>query len=202
MFHHFFLERIKKTITVSAQENECLLHNINVSSQKISRRKNLERPEGAIKKNQGNRTREALICIQKFQSQRFLQNEKKTKGKQKSAHWYNYYLVILIKPLQINKSKDQNYEKGQAPTKIEIGHSQRSQTNKYSNKRRKRIEKIINMSNRKIKQGAKTWNVATQCFITRFWKRLRKLWLSALRKLNVYYITLMYYLKKYQEEKI
>ena len=30
-----------------------------------------------MKKNQSDRTREALICIQKFQSQRFLQNKKK-----------------------------------------------------------------------------------------------------------------------------
>ena len=36
-----------------------------------------EKPEVTIKKNQSNRTREALICIQKFQSHRFLQ--KKTK---------------------------------------------------------------------------------------------------------------------------
>ena len=76
VFHHSFLKKIKKTITVSAQEIECLSHNINVSSKKISPGKNLERQEGATKENQSSRTREALICIQKFQSQRFLQNEK------------------------------------------------------------------------------------------------------------------------------
>ena len=75
--------------------------------------------------------------------------KKKTEGRQESAHWYNYYLVILIKPLQINKSNDKNYEKRQRPAKKEIAQSQRSQTNKYSNKRKKREAKIINKSNRK-----------------------------------------------------
>ena len=80
-----FLKNIKKTITVSAQEIECLSHNINVSSKTISREKNLERQEGAIKKNQSNRTREALICIQKFQSQRFITKWKKKKKEDKKA---------------------------------------------------------------------------------------------------------------------
>ena len=83
MFHHSFSKKTKTT-TDSAQEIECLSHNINVSSQKISRGKILERPECAIKKNQSNRTREALICIQKLQSQRFLQNEKKQKEDKKA----------------------------------------------------------------------------------------------------------------------
>ena len=85
--HHSFLKKIKKPITVSAQEIECLSHSINVSSLKISRGKNLERPEDAIKKNQSDRTREALNCIQKCQKQRFLQeNFKQNKKKAISAH--------------------------------------------------------------------------------------------------------------------
>ena len=45
----------------------------------------IEITEGAIQKNQSDRTREALICIQKFQSKRFLQeNLKKQKARRRS----------------------------------------------------------------------------------------------------------------------
>ena len=68
VFHRSLLKKIKKTITVGALEIECLSHNINVSSLKNLMEKFKERPEGEIKKNQSEITREALMCIQKFQS--------------------------------------------------------------------------------------------------------------------------------------
>ena len=61
------------------------------------------------KKPESDRT-EALICTQKLQSQRFLQENLKEEGKEALIDT-NYYLVTIIKTLQINKSQDQNQKK-------------------------------------------------------------------------------------------
>ena len=82
-----------------------------------------------MQKPESDRT-EALICTQKLQSQRFLQENLKEEGKEALIDT-NYYLVTIIKTLQINKPQDQNQ------------------------KRKKQVDKVVNKSNRKTKQEAK-----------------------------------------------
>ena len=104
------MKKIEKTITVSAQEIECLSHNINASFQKISGGKNRDNRRCNTEKPERQNKRSAHLYLEISIIALLTRNFKKTEGKEAFIDTY-YYLVTLIKTLQINKSKDQNQEK-------------------------------------------------------------------------------------------